>query len=204
MLSHTDIINIALAKINIDPIVSISPPVDGTEDTRTPTEQQIARIYDLQRKEVLTECPWTFAIKKVAFSGLTSIKASDGRVYYERPADFVDNMHPKPESVLGCVDTYYGYFYYFDFTYNYDGYWYYIFDNMNSAFYSPIFVHILTIRLAGELAVLLTKNIQLKQLYDAEYDKQKNIAVGKNNAGNPFKILNREDFSTLHGGVRTY
>lgn len=188
MITHTDIVNIALAKLDVEPIVNISPPASGEEDKRSSIEKQIARIYNLQRRIVLSRCTWSFARKQLAFSSLKQIKGSDGRTYYERPSDFITNRDPQPTAVLGTLDNVQGYFYYFDFRNITNPYWSYIFDNFETDFYTPIFIDALSTLLAAELAVVIPKKIELQQLYEANYERKLAMALAENTWEMPFQI----------------
>jgi len=82
MASAVDICNIALGRLNIDPINDISPPV-------TAVEKACARLYPTARDDTLRSFPWNFAQKEVQLSLVAGVTKVGYEYVYAMPTDCV-------------------------------------------------------------------------------------------------------------------
>lgn len=80
--SSTDICNLALDLLSAGTVQNI-------EDPTSPTEELLARWYDLCRKKCLREHPWNFATKRTVLAASSTTPAFGYANAFPVPSDFI-------------------------------------------------------------------------------------------------------------------
>ena len=82
--SDTNIANLALRLLKIDPVGSISPP-----DSNSKAAAAAAAWFDQAKRETLEAHPWNFALKRIEIASDATAPIFEYTTRYELPADFV-------------------------------------------------------------------------------------------------------------------
>lgn len=82
--SDTNIANLGLRLLKIDPVTSISPP-----DANSKAAASAAAWYDQARRETLEAHPWNFASKRMEIASEADAPAFEYTTKYELPADYI-------------------------------------------------------------------------------------------------------------------
>ena len=84
--SDIDICNLALSHLGIDSITSLEIPTSNNEII-------CSRFYDIARFNLLRDCKFQFAIKRISLPSLTEIPAFDYSSQAQLPNDFVSLLY---------------------------------------------------------------------------------------------------------------
>lgn len=172
--SDTQIVNLALDRLGVEPIDSLS---DNTMQA-----ELMSRLYAPQRDSLLVETVWNFAMKRAQLSKLVSVPDFEYSAQFQLPADFL-KLHRLYDSNPGSgtgnkhpYDTrdYAGPYYEIEGTLllgDFDAaYAIYISRITDVSKYSPDFVEALWLRLAAAASYKLTQDKTLKQQLIEEAD----------------------------------
>lgn len=158
MTTPVDICNSALIKIGIEKITSLS---ENTRQAQLCNEQ-----YEKNRKMLLREHPWNFAIKRATLVATSNTPEYEFSIEYGLPTDYIrviDTQYPDSFYQIENGKLYS----------NISGLKIrYIYNNENEDSYTPDFSELLALKIAIDLSYVLVQSSTLTQTLMAEYDKK--------------------------------
>ena len=156
MANKIDICNLALRKLNVEPIDSLNETSKGA---RLCSEQ-----YDLSRKKLLRSFYWNFATKRASLTPNGNTPAWGFSQEYDFPSDYLGLIEIKDETkdfvveggkILANSDT-------LDILYT--------FDQTSAKTFDDLFVELLALDIAIQLAYPLLQSLNLKQELLSEFE----------------------------------
>jgi len=162
MPSQVEICNRALIRLGADTITSL------TEDSK---EGRLANaVYEQVRRDLLRSHPWNFAMKRVVLAALVTDPAFEYTYQYQLPSDCIrvwklydSNQTFKVEGGLLLTD---------ESVVNLI----YISDETNPELFDSLFVSLMVLKLAKELAFGITGQSSIVQVLEDEFNRLKREA----------------------------
>lgn len=164
MATLVEISNRALAKLGQPSIMSL--------DDNSPAARKCAQELPAALNTVLRAYPWPFAIKRMELAQLQEVPPFGSSFYYALPTDVARLVEVRTEGLKyniesGKIVTNAG-----------SVAIRYVSNNINTEQMDAYATEVLCLKLASQLATILTENVGLKDKLDAEYEVRLSEARG--------------------------
>lgn len=184
--TEVDICNLALDHLNITPITTITNPTDKVGKV-------CERWYDNTRKSALRKHTWNFAQKRAALAQLATDPLWGYNAQYELPSDYIRIVE------IGDLNQYKDYAIegtklLLDETNTGSLNIRYIYDNKSVETFDPLFVELLSLELAYNMAFPLAGNINLQRSIQILRDDKRREAFGVDGQERPPRRRERSRF----------
>lgn len=173
MTTVVGICNMALGELRADPIVALTD--------NNPRAEACSVFYDEDRKQVLRDHTWNFAIKRTgALTAESTGPTFEFSYYHLLPTDFLRIVGVYGEDLLETLTPEEYQIENGKIASDYETiYIKYIYDNEDTTMFDPLFVKTLSLKLANSIALQVTGNASLKdgmfQLYELALQKAKTV-----------------------------
>jgi len=154
MTTKVEIVNAGLIKLNARPINSLS---------EVSNEATLAnQVWDISRKAVLREHYWNFAIKEIELARINDRPLMQYEYIFQLPTDFIRLVKLDNDTDFKIINNRV-------YTNKKDCILRYVYDNKNTSTWDAMFVDLMAIRIAKELAYTITTSSAHQDRLQNEY-----------------------------------